>query len=1381
MRSQYFYLLAIAVFFSLPTYLSAQSTCPNSDFSMGNFTNWQGRTGTCCPLNLPNVGIVAGRHTIMTGAGTDPNTGGGLPVVPPGYTASARIGNPGTGAQGDGIQYTFTVAPDSSNALFLYSYAVVLEDPGHTPAQQPRFELAVRDQFGSIIPCTEYVVTAGAGIPGFQDFGSIRWKPWEQVGVDLSTMVGQTVTIEIRTGDCSLSGHFGYAYVAAECRPMKLNVSYCENDYSASVTAPSGFTNYTWSTGDVGQTVVINNPTPNQTVICTLTSASGCAAYLNAVINQTVVTPDFADSSDCFSTVTFTDLSTVTNGNAVAWYWNFGDGNNSVAQSPIHTYATGGDYNVTLIVESNQGCMDTISKTVHVRQSPIAAFNAPAVCGFDIAFTNTSTPNTTLNDIHWDFGNGNSSNTSSPTHSYADPEISGLGYTYTVELWVQNQDFCADSISQTITLQDIPEADFTFIADCDQSVQFTNNSIIHDGNALNHSWDFGDGNSSSAHQPNPTYAAGGDYQVELIVSTNFGCADTLSQLVHVRQSPVADFSAPAVCGFDIGFVNNSVANTSFLSFDWDFGDGNNATTQTANHIYTDPEVSGLGYSYTVQLTVENQDNCFDSTTQTITLLDIPVADFSFVAECDQSVAYTNNTTIEDGTALQYNWDFGDGNSSVSSDPSPTYAAGGNYQVELIASTAFGCADTIQYQVYVRQSPLASFTAPSVCGFERQFTNTSTANNTFNSYSWDFGNGAADNISDPVYTYQNPATSGLGFDYTVTLIVENQDNCFDTTTQNITLWDIPQADFQLPVQSCVNEELSFTDISTVQNTTLDTWAWSFGDGATSALQNPTHFYSASGNYNIELIVTDINGCADTVSHSIPTFINPIADFPIPNACGIQVDYQDASLTNGGAALVGWNWNFGDGNTAPVQNPQHSYINTGNFNVELIVTNNDGCRDTIVQAVVVHELPVASFTFNDVCRYLSVPYTNTSFTAIEPIVSSEWTMHDATNYYTTNASHTYNIDGTYDVTLVVTTAFGCKDTLTQSVQIFPLPRPDFIASAVCDENAVPFQNTSHIALGTIAGYTWNVVGQGGLQSNAVNPNILMPGAGTYNVQLIAVSDQNCEDSIMHSVTVHPKPIASFFVVDKEGCGPHTTQITNTSFVAGGVLDYYDWDLGPGFSSDMNPVYTFPTGLHDITLVVTSDKGCKDTATVFSAVDAYPSPTADFESNPSKEDFASPFFQFTNLSDGYTTSNWSFGDGNTSTEHHPGHLYVPDSAGFYDVILVVQNEFGCADTTSDRVRIVGDHLIYIPNTATANNDGINDSFVIYGTNIKTAELLIFDRWGEKVGHVKGWQNDRLSWNCTNTAGNILKQDTYSYKLVYTAGSGKIYNLTGHVNIIY
>src|SRR5690606_24706205 len=149
-------------------------------------------------------------------------------------------------------------------------------------------------------------------------------------------------------------------------------VSYCENDYSASVTAPSGFTNYTWSTGDVGQTVVVNNPTPNQTVICTLTSASGCAAYLYAVINHTVVTHDFADSSDCFSTVTFTYLSTVTNGNAVAWYWNFGDGNNSVAQSPIHTYATGGDYNVTLIVESNQGCMDTISKTVHVRQSPIA-------------------------------------------------------------------------------------------------------------------------------------------------------------------------------------------------------------------------------------------------------------------------------------------------------------------------------------------------------------------------------------------------------------------------------------------------------------------------------------------------------------------------------------------------------------------------------------------------------------------------------------------------------------------------------------------------------------------------------------------------------------------------------------------------------------------------------------------------------------------------------------------------------------------------------------------------------------------------------------------------------------------------------------------------
>ncbi|MBL0911657.1 MAG: PKD domain-containing protein [Bacteroidia bacterium] len=1347
---------------------------------MNSFANWQGRTGSCCPINLPTAGIVAGRHTIMTGAGTDPVTGGGLPVVCPGYAFSARLGNNGTGAQAEGLSYSINVATDSSNALFLYSYAVVLEDPGHTPAQQPRFELQVRDGFGNIIPCTFYQVAAAAGIPGFQSFGGVRWKPWEQVGVDLSPFIGQTVTIEARTGDCSQSGHFGYAYIVAECRPMKLDVTYCRGANSANVAAPPGFASYQWSTGATSQQINIPNPIPNQIVSCTLTSASGCLAYLEARINQTEITPQFAATSDCNGQVTFTDLSTVINGSNVAWTWDFGDGTSASAQSPIHTYPAGGNYNVEIVVESNQGCRDSITQQIYVRQSPVAAFNTPNVCSFDRTFNNTSVANNTFTSFAWTFGNGASSTAQNPQYTYADPSVSGLGWNYNVQLIVENQDNCFDTATQNITLWDIPVAGYNFTANCDQSVQFTNTSTIDDGTALSYDWDFGDGNGATAASPTPVYGAGGDYVVELIVSSATGCADTIQQNVHVRQSPVASFTAPSACGFDRVFTNTSAANTNFNSFAWDFGNGASASTQNVNYTYPDPSVSGLGWNYNVQLIVENQDNCFDTAIQAITLWDIPVAAYNFTANCDQSVQFANTSTIDDGTALSYDWDFGDGNGATAASPTPVYAAGGDYTVELIATSATGCADTVSQSVHVRQSPLASFTAPSVCGYDRVFTNTSVANTSFNSFAWDFGDGNSATTANASYTYGDPVTTGLGWNYTVQLIVENQDNCFDTASQNIVLWDIPVAAFQIPVQACVNEQVLYNDGSSVNNANITNWDWDFGDGNGDAVASPVHGYAAAGTYTVELIVTDNNGCADTTSQTIPVFNNPVAQFPIPAACGINVQFMDSSLTNGGSAIQTWGWTFGDGNGSPVQNPLHTYGNTGVFNVGLGVTNADGCSDSIEQAVTVHELPVAGFTFNPVCRYQTVSFTNTSTTALDPITVNNWSMHDGTTYGTASTTHPYNTDGSFPVTLIVTTAFGCSDTVTQNVTIHPLPQPDFSAAAVCQNNFTVFQNNSSITSGSINAWEWQF-GAAIPNSTSQTPQVIYPNYGTYNVWLVATSNFGCEDSIMHAVTVHPNPSASFTIDQMSGCSPLAVQFTTTStIVAGNIVDY-DWDLGADFSSDPNPGIIYGAGTYPITLIVTTDMGCKDTATSVGSIVAFPTPVAHFDNNPGKAPLSSPFFQFTNMSDGYTGSQWYFGDGNGSTATHPGHLYQPEGATEYDVTLVVSNQYGCLDSTQERVYIYGDHIIYIPNTATVNNDGINESFLITGIGIVDAELLVFDRWGEKVGHVKGWQTDRLTWNCTDRSGNSLKQDTYSYKLFYKAESGKTYDRMGHVNILH
>ncbi|HNB33720.1 MAG TPA: hypothetical protein PLJ79_07865, partial [Bacteroidia bacterium] len=163
------------------------SSCTNLDFELGNFVGWTGKTGSCCPISMFSNGIVTGQHTIMSGAGFDPHSNNQIPVVAPGGTYSARLGNDQAGSQAEQLSYSFQVTPQTE--LFIYRYAVVLEDPVHDPIEQPRFEIRVFDQAGNPIGCGTYNVVSGAGIPGFQtwfdpNIGSdIHFKTWTTVGI----------------------------------------------------------------------------------------------------------------------------------------------------------------------------------------------------------------------------------------------------------------------------------------------------------------------------------------------------------------------------------------------------------------------------------------------------------------------------------------------------------------------------------------------------------------------------------------------------------------------------------------------------------------------------------------------------------------------------------------------------------------------------------------------------------------------------------------------------------------------------------------------------------------------------------------------------------------------------------------------------------------------------------------------------------------------------------------------------------------------------------------------------------------------------------------------------------------------------------------------
>lgn len=594
-----------------------QSNCPNSNFSLGNFTDWQGYYGDFYnPAQY--YGFAANRHVINSIQGVhDPNTCNGLVTIPPGETHSARLGNDNTGAEAEQLRYSLTVTPESN--LFIYKYAVVLEDPSHVPENQPSFTIEVTDENGVIIDpiCGYYYVYAQQGLPGWSTCGEVVWKNWTTVGLDLQPYLGENINIVFTTRDCEQTGHFGYAYLSATCGKLQMSVSYCPQALVATLTAPPGFS-YLWSNGQTTQSINITNPAAGTSVSCILTAVNGCEVTINAILYPTIVNSDFSFISNCPGfPVQFNDLSTINQNSITNWIWDFGDGSSPVSniQNPNHTFSNSGSYNVKLIAYSTEGCTDTIIKPVTVFSKPNSDFVYISNCPNDSVhfFDQTTIEQGSIINWEWDFGDGSSFVTGiqNPSHIFSN---SG---EYSVKLITYSSEGCSHSIIKPVVLLPKPNSDFIYTSKCVHApISFFDLSSISQGSITNWQWDFDDGSNSLSGISNPIhiFENPGTYFVEQISYSDEGCSDTINKPVVIYPLPLIQFyqnsflisnDSIVLCPLD-SIVNLNVSDCGIV-YEWSKKTEPNWSSYDQGLILSNP---GMGiFVETYYLEVMNENYC----------------------------------------------------------------------------------------------------------------------------------------------------------------------------------------------------------------------------------------------------------------------------------------------------------------------------------------------------------------------------------------------------------------------------------------------------------------------------------------------------------------------------------------------------------------------------------------------------------------------------------------------------------------------------------------------------------------------------------------------------------------------------------------------------
>ncbi len=774
---------------------------------------------------------------------------------------------------------------------------------------------------------------------------------------------------------------------------------------------------------------------------------------------------------------------------------------------------------------------------------------------------------------------------------------------------------------------------------------------------------------------------------------------------------------------------------------WEYSQDNFATITTVNSTNEEIIIEDLGESVQVRSIVKNG-ACPQAYSLPSTIKVNPLPSPNFVADtvCNGwGTNFTNLSSIGEGIISSYSWNFGDGASSVNEDPVHTYKNDGVYQVKLLAISGKNCIDSVKKSIRINPLPVPDFYFENSCeDIAVPFENNSFINSgSITNYQWDFADGNNSAAFEPTHTYVDAG------EYAVKLVLESSEGCQDSLSKVISVFGRSNVEFTAD-SVCDGLPVQFINNSTSSSGNLS-FTWNFGDGSTSTSLNPNHLFDTPGSYLVRLTANSTSSCMDSFEKIVNVHPQPIADFSVNDIClnDTAIFVNNSTISSG---QLSYSWTFGDGGFSNTTAPKYVYNVPGIYQSTLTARSDKGCSHSTDVSLEVFDRPSSKFVVQPVCNGENSVFQNLSETG-KFDATYLWDFGDGNISEGSNPIHEYDMHGEYDVRLVTTSDAGCSDTINNLATVWALPQSDFIAEPVCDGFPTTFVNNSAIVEGEIKSYSWDFGdGTNSVQTAPVKQYL---NAGSYPVQLRAISKKGCENVFEDIVLVKETPIANFTFMNV--CEGEPVLLENTSQFSGGSAEYV-WDFGNGESSTIrSPEYTFEQpGNFAVELKIEVNQ-CQDSITKVVNTYAIPFTTISNDTTISKG------FSVKLNASGGTKYFWEPITGLDNSDI-PDPVASPSETTTYTAYVIDGN--GCRVSRQVTVHINDDYIIRPSNVLTPDGNGQNDTWKVNNIeNYPDNEVFVYNRWGQEVFSTTGYQND---WGGLSGA-DLLPDGTYYYLIVF------------------